>query len=321
MPYSFLGIIGEIPKFCPKGLLPYFETFFWLKIVSSKRMMESTNTLCTNGTFGDGQSLDMSLRENAIDDFGMSYMVKGEIIPNASIRKENSKGSGSLESTAISHEETVDVHRFKILVLLVLFFVVVIVSPLVFAFITKTEQSQFEQKFQKDASKILEAVRMSIDNTLMPMDSLALALVAHARAQNDTWPFVTIPSYGARVAKMLPLADSIWISVLPIVNPADRVQWEDYSRSHDIWVEESFSIQDKWAHYYGPKNISLDREPSEQISGNSGPLDANIRCDNRCFTIQFSLAKTDTTFKLFQSRIMMPQWQTFPSVPMVNTMA
>ena len=256
--------------------------------------MDSMNSWCTKESFGDDHFSEMSFHDDTTDNFDMTELGKEENVPSstqrnldqttvfpenksASVRPENTKSKGALEPTAISHEETVDVHRFKFIVLLVLLWVVLIASPWVFAFTTKTEQSQFEQKFQSDASKILEAVRMSIDNTLMPMDSLALALVSHAKAQNDTWPFVTIPDYGARVAKMLPMADSIWISVLPVVAPADRLQWEDYARGHDSWVEESFSIQNKWPRYHGPKNISFDREMSEQISGNFGPLETNIR--------------------------------------------
>ena len=256
--------------------------------------MESMSTFCTIGNLGDGHFADVTVYDDINNDPDITYMIEewnnptketnseqdeslAEICSSSS-KRENTKGKGPREPTSISEEETVDVHRFKFIVLLVLLWVILIVSPWVFAFTTKTEQSQFEQKFYSDSSKILDAVRISIENTLTPMDTMALALISHAKAQNDTWPFVTIPDYGARVAKALPWTDSIVMYVLPIVTPVDRRQWENYSRSHDSWVEESFAIQNKWDQYFGPKIISFDREPSEQISGKSGPIESYTRC-------------------------------------------
>lgn len=229
--------------------------------------------------------------------------------------------SGSDEPTAISEKESNEVFHFKFIVISVLLLVVIIVTPWVFSYTTNSEQDKFVQKFNSDASKILEAVRISIDNSLMPMDALALALVSHAKDHNNTWPFVTIPDYGARVAKVLPSAHSNWISVLPVVTPAERQQWENYSRTHDSWVEESFSIQNKWHHYHGPKNISFDHGPSERISGNFGPLEESIRCVyldySHCLLIYVFMTKSNTHLHIY-SRIMLPQWQTFPSVPVVR---
>jgi hypothetical protein len=71
-----------------------------------------------------------------------------------------------------------------------------------------------------------------------------VSLVSSAKAQNEEWPFVTIADYGVRVAKMLPLTDAFWTTVLPVVAPTDKEKWENYSRAHDGWVEENFHVQD-----------------------------------------------------------------------------
>jgi hypothetical protein len=186
--------------------------------------------------------------------------------------------------TAIGNKESRDINRFKIFVILILLTVAIVASTCVLVFIKKAEQRQFEEAFHANAIKVLESVRNSIDNTLMPMDNLAVALVSHARAHNQEWPFVMLEDFAVRVAKVLPLTDAIYISVLPLVTPATRLQWENYSRTHDDWVEESFAIQDTWELYYGPKNLTNNPEVAEweewalQVSGPFGPLEANTRC-------------------------------------------
>ena len=55
------------------------------------------------------------------------------------------------------------------------------------------------------------------------------------------------------------------------------LQWENYSRTHDDWLIESFTIQDTWERYYGPKNLTFDADAAAQVNGNFGLLEANIR--------------------------------------------
>lgn len=189
------------------------------------------------------------------------------------------------QGTAIGTKESIDINRFKIIVILILLAVATVASTCVLVFIKRAEQSQFEAAFHDDALKVLESVRNSIDNTLMPLDNLAVALVSNANAQKEEWPYVTLNDYAVRVAKVLPLTDAIYIAVLPVVTPANRLRWENYSSTHDDWVEESFAIQDNWELYYGPKNLTYNPEVEEweawaaEISGPFGPLEANNRCD------------------------------------------
>jgi type II secretory pathway pseudopilin PulG len=182
------------------------------------------------------------------------------------------------QALIIGNKESKEVNRFKVVVILILIIVAVVSSTCVFVFIKKAEQNQFEETFHDNALKVLEAVRNSIDNTLMPLDNLAVTLVSHAKAQKSEWPFVTLDDYGVRIAKVLPLTDAIWITLLPVVTPATRLQWENYSRTHDDWVGENFAVQNTWEMYYGPRNLTFDEEGAEVVTGNFGPLESNIRC-------------------------------------------
>jgi hypothetical protein len=187
------------------------------------------------------------------------------------VQEDNEKN----RSTTIARAESQAVYRFKIIVSIVLVVFAVVASVCVYTFITKAEASQFEKKFHEDAIKVMDEIRKSIDNTLIPLDTLAVTLVSEARAKNDTWPFTTPDDFGVRISKILPLMDAHWISLLPVVTPADRQEWEAYASTHDYWVNQSLDVQNTWDLYYGPKNI--DWEPVGQIHGDLGPLEANIR--------------------------------------------
>ena len=179
---------------------------------------------------------------------------------------------------AFEKKESSDIKRFKVIVLLLILVLAVVASTCVLVFTNKSEQSQFEASFQQDALKVLEAIRNSIDNTLMPLDNLAVALVSHAKANNLTWPFVTLDDFGIRIAKVLPLTDAIFITVLPAVTPENRLQWENYTHTHHGWIDEALHIQDTWELYYGPRNLTFDPDVWIEIGGNDGPLESNTRC-------------------------------------------
>ena len=83
------------------------------------------------------------------------------------------------------------------------------------------------------------------------MDSLSVTMVSYARDQNETWPFVTLPDFGPRMAKLLPQTDAMLIAIVPIVKPYQRKRWETYSIQNDEWVNQSINIQETWDGYYG----------------------------------------------------------------------
>ena len=163
------------------------------------------------------------------------------------------------------------------IVMVTLLVVAAVASTCVLVFTNKSEQRQFEESFHNDAIKVLDAIGNSIDNTLMPLDNLAVALVSHANADNLTWPFVTLDDFAVRVAKVLPLTDAIFIAVLPVVTPANIFQWDNYSRTNNGWVDEAIDIQESWELYYGPQNLTFDHDLSPEITKSAGPVKANTR--------------------------------------------
>jgi hypothetical protein len=195
-------------------------------------------------------------------------------VDEASLEKEDEYASSSEE---ISKQETKEVMRHKVLVLVFLLASSSIIAAGVFLYITKGETSHFENKFNNDVVKILDGVGGSLYRTLGLLDVLAVAYVSHARNQNDTWPFVTIPDFGAKMAKLLPLTDATLISLLPIVYPKQRKEWEGYAVKNSEWVNQSLVLQNGWSGFHG--KVDFGWQPREVIFNDAGDTEVNIRYD------------------------------------------
>jgi hypothetical protein len=173
-----------------------------------------------------------------------------------------------------SEKETRNVLHLKIIVLLILLVSAIVGAVSVYIYITRSETSQFESQFHFDASKVLEAVESSLERTLGAMETVAITLVSYANDKNDSWPFVTLPNFPTRVSKLLPITSGFVISILPILYPEKRKEWEKYSLAHDQWMNESMAIQEVWDGYYGEVG---DFKRHGTIFGLDGDIEGNVR--------------------------------------------
>ena len=175
----------------------------------------------------------------------------------------------------ISDKATKKVLHMKLLVIAILIVSAFTLAVCAYSLIKKSETKQFESKFGYDAHKVLEAIGSSIDKSLGLLDSLAVTLVSYASDKDDKWPFVTLPDFGLRMAKLLPQTDAITLAILPIVKPELRDAWEAYSIQNDEWVNQSIAIEDNWDRFYGP--IVYDWEKYGTIYGDFGDIESNVR--------------------------------------------
>jgi hypothetical protein len=171
--------------------------------------------------------------------------------------------------------ETKSVGRLKRAVLVVLIGSAIGVALTTYLHLSILEEDRFQRQFHDEAHKILESVGKSLDKTLGLMDSIAVAYVSHARANNDTWPFVTLPDYALQITKVLPLSDAFVLSMVPIVTPKQRADWEAYSVAHDGWVNENMAIQESWGKYNGPVTYNGLSNPT--VHGDYEDIPQNIR--------------------------------------------
>jgi hypothetical protein len=167
----------------------------------------------------------------------------------------------SEQQPTIAKQETQDVFRLKMVVLFVLVVSAIGAAASVFMYLENSEKNEFLKQFKSDSAKIFDSIGTSLDKTLGSLDGLAVMMVSAANMTNQTWPYVTIPDFAVRAAKVLPFSDAIVVYFAPVVTPDQREQWEKYSVEHDHWIYESMAVQVKWDGYYGPKEYTDDHWP------------------------------------------------------------
>lgn len=172
--------------------------------------------------------------------------------PSVSTDPEGSAQSRDIIEEGIARHETKAVGRTKLAVLLVMVVSATVVAASVFLYLSGTEQAQFEKQFIEDSHKVLESFGSSLGKSFGMLDELAVNLVAFSKATNQTWPFVTTPSFAARMAKLVPSTSAVNINILHIVTPEDREEWDTYSVENDQWVNEAMEVQETFDGYYGP---------------------------------------------------------------------
>jgi hypothetical protein len=196
---------------------------------------------------------------------------------NDSHARETDQGDAAAGGgeTTLAVRETKSVGRLKRAVWIVLIASAIGVALTTYFYLSRLQEEHFHRQFNDEAHKVLEAVGQSLDKTLGLLDSIAVAYVSHAQANNDTWPFVTLPNYALKMAKVLPLSDAFVLSMVPIVTPKQRGDWEAYSVAHDDCVDESMAIQASWGKYNGP--ITYHGLPNRKVHGDDGDIAPNVR--------------------------------------------
>jgi hypothetical protein len=57
----------------------------------------------------------------------------------------------------------------------------------------KSENTRLEDQFENDAFKVLESIGSTLEKMMGAFNSLAVTFISFGQAQNQSWPFVTIP--------------------------------------------------------------------------------------------------------------------------------
>jgi len=153
--------------------------------------------------------------------------------------------------TSFASSETKAVFWLKVLLLSILVASTIGVALLVYYYTSQAEKSQFEERFDKEASKMVDAVRGSFFLSLGALDAYVLDLVSYAKYSDSDWPFVTLPDYGVRAAKIRSLSKAFFFAQNHLVTNATRDRWEAYSLQNDMWTDEVLEVQLGDANYHG----------------------------------------------------------------------
>jgi hypothetical protein len=140
------------------------------------------------------------------------------------------------KDSAIAPEYTRAIHWLRALVLGVLVLSTIGIALSVYFYLRNSEKNEFEKQFDDYATKVLGHLGKSLGLTLGAVDSMVLNIVSNVESIEKTWPFVTIPDFGVRAAKVLSLSDAIFLQFYPLVSNDERKRWENYTASHNQWV-------------------------------------------------------------------------------------
>jgi hypothetical protein len=178
------------------------------------------------------------------------------------VGSDHSQHSGSLVSRgrrkeyepAIARKESRAVCLIRLLFVAVLAASTVGVALAVHYYMTDVEQDEFEVQFWIDARKILESLATSVDRSLSAIDTYSVSITSTARITNQTWPFVTVPDFAVRGAKLLRSSKGVWLANYLKVSNAERAAWYNYTLAHDSWVDECIDVQEDSLNktYFGP---------------------------------------------------------------------
>lgn len=158
-------------------------------------------------------------------------MVSLEEHPHLNLTDES-----ATEGEAIGRRETKALHSVKLLVIAFLVIAAVVVAVAVYVFLSKSEEREFEHNFDIFADKVLGAIGKSLDQTLGAVDSYLLDIVSSNRHAGGSWPFVTVPNFSVRSAKLLSLSNAVMLSMHPLVTGKERSLWENYTAHQNHWV-------------------------------------------------------------------------------------
>jgi len=157
------------------------------------------------------------------------------------------------EAKMMAQSETKAVRGLKMLVFLVLALSALAVSLAAYYYAHGEEYSNFETRFDDDATKVLATLgRGLFDTTLAAVDIFMVGMTSYAASTNQTFPFVTIPNFEAKASRIRELSKTIVLSVYPFVASEQRGDWENYGAEHNAWVNQSMQMQARDSSYYGP---------------------------------------------------------------------
>ncbi len=192
---------------------------------------------CENSTTSGSQDLDTF---EAMSVFTGSVMFEDG---------DNEEGDSKidLEDEIVAKEHKEAVARLKIVVLTVLFVSVIGMSLAIFFYASRVEYSKFEEYFASDARQVFYSVETSLLLKFSMVESFLTDVNAFSGASNDSWPFVTTPTFATRASQALLISQGAKLSQYHFVTGAERLLWEDYSVANDGWVDESFQFQSQHA--------------------------------------------------------------------------
>jgi hypothetical protein len=75
------------------------------------------------------------------------------------------------------------------------------------------------------------------------INTIATAATSHALAHNSSWPFVTLPNFGARASDAEKSKGIDLVIFSPIVNASRLADWEEYAVANQHWIADDLKYE------------------------------------------------------------------------------
>jgi hypothetical protein len=145
------------------------------------------------------------------------------------------------------------VRKWRFIVFFVLILCMIVTAVTVYEYMSSRERHEFEVRFRDSTKQEAASLGRSIETTLESMDVLVNHILTFANYTNQTWPFVTMGDFPLHASKTRRRCKAAVLNMYPYVSIQNRLLWEQYTATHNNWVEESIHFQYHSDDYNGGK--------------------------------------------------------------------
>ena len=192
------------------------------------------------------QRLEESLKEHSEEDSksASSNVDKSSGTGSGHGSTTDSRRTGSSEDDAqaikqaLARQETKQVFRLRILVVLVLIAAATAISVTIYFIIRNADIDEFQLEYEGSANKLVDSLQEVLAE-MAAISGIAVAATADALQTNatETWPFVTLTHFQERAGSARRMSGALYLSINPLVQSNQLSDWEQYVLSDaNYWM-------------------------------------------------------------------------------------
>eukprot|EP00934_Nitzschia_sp_Nitz4_P000910 Nitzschia sp. Nitz4//scaffold439_size10204//5658//9665//NITZ4_009080-RA/size10204-processed-gene-0.12-mRNA-1//-1//CDS//3329551869//910//frame0 len=152
----------------------------------------------------------------------------------------------------IARKEDLAVATIRLAMVFVLIACTTGTAVMVFKITRTHEHESMTEHFYDYADKVARAMGFAFAHSLGAVDTFVVSSVSYAAFANMSWPFVTIPNAGIKLAKVRSATKAAIITMVMVVPPEHRDTWDDYSLEHGPgWAAENIKVQKTDPKFHG----------------------------------------------------------------------
>ena len=184
------------------------------------------------------QRLDASLQEVSEEDSrsASSNIEKSsgtDASGNGSTTESRRTGTSEEDAqhikNALARQETKQVFRLRVLVILVLFAAAASISVTIYYIIQNANMEEYQLQYEGTANKLVDSLQQVLAE-MAAISGIAVAATADALQynSNESWPFVTMTNFQERAGSAKRISGAIYVSINPIIQSNQLSDWESY---------------------------------------------------------------------------------------------